>query len=355
MDKLPKRAPEAAKDLPRGAESHRLAYTEGNVTWIVEALFRRMSIREQAKTIIHERLHAFAGFVPHGPIIDLTDGIETVLSLYLAQMKGKRPVLSNEQVTTLTKLTRRIADLRLGYTPRHDRDLKRWCRDYFITANGGGLVNKTSTVDPTAYIGVGSIVQESSVIAANVELLNAQFCPVISGDSDYVSEGPYTGTFTVGEGTKLTNSWIGFCSHGAQIGRNVVIENSLIAANPATNPGQHDFVIGDGVTMSNSSLQNQSKLLLGEKSSLQNAHLHFSKANPWYTNVYFEMGDGASIRNLSGSAPVGLVDHKNGNDDPSTALTIVAKLVLDFQGKPLCTGAASRPDYFRGDLNLSAA
>jgi len=52
------RGEDGGEHLPPGSEAHAIACTQGPVTWIVGSLFKRMNIREQAKTIIHERMHA---------------------------------------------------------------------------------------------------------------------------------------------------------------------------------------------------------------------------------------------------------------------------------------------------------
>jgi len=67
-----------------------------------------MNIREQAKTIIHERMHALPIDIPHDFIADFTVGIGLILELYNDQINGRRPVLTTEQIRKISVFRRRI-------------------------------------------------------------------------------------------------------------------------------------------------------------------------------------------------------------------------------------------------------
>ncbi|MGZ3698690.1 MAG: hypothetical protein ACXVCH_11385, partial [Bdellovibrionota bacterium] len=102
VDELPKRQDNPVEcdqfTAPVGGHCEPVGYTEGTVTWIRKDLFQRMSVRDQAVLLIHERLHGFAGNVPYGPIVELTSGLETALGILNDQLQGKRPILEDQAI-----------------------------------------------------------------------------------------------------------------------------------------------------------------------------------------------------------------------------------------------------------------
>ncbi|HUP56703.1 MAG TPA: hypothetical protein VM598_04570, partial [Bdellovibrionota bacterium] len=84
--------------LPEGAEAFPIACTQGWVTWIQGAAFKKLNLRQQAVLIVHERVHAVTGQeTPHELIADLSDSLLLSLSLYNEQLQGRRPRLSAEE------------------------------------------------------------------------------------------------------------------------------------------------------------------------------------------------------------------------------------------------------------------
>jgi hypothetical protein len=151
--------------LEPGAKPVQLACTIKYITWIKQDLFSKMNLREQAKTIIHERLHAYGNNdinadLFHEFIDDITEGLDLALDLYNAQIQGGRPILSESQVSLLTTMMRRIGQLKLNQGRQDSATLASISFDSFIskfkvTKRGGGLVS--SLTAESAYIGAGSV------------------------------------------------------------------------------------------------------------------------------------------------------------------------------------------------------
>ncbi len=213
VGKLPYDSPMETEALPIDGRTEVAGYTEGNVTWIREDLFRKMSLREQAKLIIHERLHAYAGNVRHGPIADLTNGLGLALSFFNEQRNGKRPRLSDAEVVTLQRLVLQIQHLRLqkgGPSVFRGNPLT----DYRVVQNGGGLVHSRTSVHDRAYIGVGSVIGERvAKVAARAVVLNSVFCG-IPGDSERGSNS----MFRIESGAFLADSEVSGCRTFAVMG-----------------------------------------------------------------------------------------------------------------------------------------
>lgn len=235
VDELPKVDRSPGVSVPDGAEAHAIAYTEGWVTWIRKDLFRQMSVLEQTKLIVHERLHAVLGNIPHGPIVDITNGLDLVLRLYHLQVQGDRPILSSEQIGLIQKLQQRIYDLQMYRSGMTTEEFTEFLKNFVITPNGGGLIHKKSWISDTAYIGVGSLVPEKGAIHDRAVLINSALCPTFrvpwrSGRSMRIT-WPDVETYFVDEDALVQDSWIGTCQRTVIIGNGAQLLNSQISLN----------------------------------------------------------------------------------------------------------------------------
>lgn len=155
-----------AQSPVHAGEVVRLACTMKYITWIREDLFNKMTVREQAKLIIHERLHSYGNpgvneELFHEFIDDITEGLDLALGLYNSQIHGERPVLTDDQVDLLIRMMRRIAQIELNRGRLDGNDMPnisaadKFLDLFTVTPNGGGLV--TFLTSKTAYIGAGSV------------------------------------------------------------------------------------------------------------------------------------------------------------------------------------------------------
>lgn len=159
----------------KNGKTVRLACTNGDITWIQEDLFKKMSIREQAKTIIHERLHAYnkSNLNPvlfHEFVDDITEGLDVALSLYfqqdywmLASQGLNHSPLKKEQVDQLRLLMRRIANLSLNASridAQDSKDSKSFLKRFAVTPNGGGLIEQQKDMrlpENGFFVGIAAI------------------------------------------------------------------------------------------------------------------------------------------------------------------------------------------------------
>jgi len=236
VDELPLSAKEEMDlvNLPDGAVRERLAVTRGSVTWIKQKLFLKMNIREQAKTIIHERLHSVLSGISYEKIVGVTDGIEIALSLLNKQLAGERPVVSENQFIKLNRLRRLILDLSLfkdNYSYR-DGDLELMdASDYSfekfkIVKNGGGMVAVDTNVDPSAYISIGSMLPKKAEIRSGVELINSKLC--FASFSRLITAGYTDYGIVLDSNSKIENAWFGSCRGKVYFGKNSTVKNSSI-------------------------------------------------------------------------------------------------------------------------------
>jgi hypothetical protein len=173
VDQIPTDEPECVNHH-RSSKDFQGACTSKFRTYILAAAFRKMTLREQAKTIIHERLHALGtnGLSPslfHEYVDDITEALDLAMNLYNLQWRGKRPRLGKRNVEKLQTLVRRIAQIGLDST-RKDKTTNRGFLDTMVvTPYGGGLVSRESHWYEKGlhhvYVGVGGILGFGTIIS----------------------------------------------------------------------------------------------------------------------------------------------------------------------------------------------
>jgi len=168
--------------VPAGGEQKLVACTEGHLTLISEPDFRKMTIREQAKLIIHERLRALKVAAPGSFIADVTDGVELGLEIMNSQLRGnERVTLSDHQLDTLNLLMRRIVQLELGAVFK-DLSGNLWK----IVRNGAGVASAKADIHPSATLGLGSVLGPNSMLGEESVALRLRCwgrCLIGSGSS----------------------------------------------------------------------------------------------------------------------------------------------------------------------------
>ncbi len=127
--------------------------TTDGVTFLDKDVFYdQVAIQDQVLAILHERLHAFrptVGSVNHYWITQFVTGVNTLINVMREQAFGSRRDLTKDEVDSIKSLYRRAIEL--GFTVNRGE----------IAKNGGFIKGKT-TVD-NSFIGVGSVVVESSI------------------------------------------------------------------------------------------------------------------------------------------------------------------------------------------------
>ena len=206
-------AQEDGYHLPDGLSVTAVACTAGYVTYINDGLFRRMTVREQAKLVIHERLHAYALGAPHEHIADLTSTIDEILSISRRQLLGERFELSDAQIESLRRVTRRIAQL--GLNRGRTDDVLLILSNYQVMRNGGGLIGNGITTHPTAFVsldskldGPGFLSEKSTVIGSRQAPLASVGAPsrIELGPQAYLANTNIDGTLKMGDSARIENT-----------------------------------------------------------------------------------------------------------------------------------------------------
>ena len=323
-DSLPSDCDWAPVGASPGSVVH-IACTTGPLTLIVGDLFKKMTVREQAKLIVHERLRALsAPAAPSEYIAEMTSALETMLDLYNQQLNGKRPVLTSIQVDQLELFRKRIIDLNLDlggptfYRASADKPTQKilnpveqdildedqdslvWLK---VSVNGGGLIsvwvqyyqpNNVSkrTIDPAAYIGVGSImfatddsdrmVPDSMMYPENDAFINQgatlldvdcfhTICKIgknasVNGYANSSRGAYFQSSMAIEEGAVFDNSAVSartFVQHAHSI-----IRNSDVGV-------KGDFTMGTSSVLENTDVDLAS-LILSDNSSIKNSDVNDS-------------------------------------------------------------------------------
>jgi len=168
--------------LPTGAQAVLASCTDGLVTWIRDDLFKRMTVREQARLIIHERLHSLGLRVQHDFITDITEGLRLALYLDDTESEQNRLLLTADQIDSLTRLAQRLYQMGLSAGALPEEKL-------YVEPKGGGLLPIGSKVADTAYARIGTRVNNTSqFFASDINLSEYTKNQVTLGDHTFLSE-----------------------------------------------------------------------------------------------------------------------------------------------------------------------
>lgn len=183
--------------LPAGTSVMQVACTKGNDTFIVEPIFKKLSLKEQTLLLIHERLTTLRDVAEgknYSAIARFTSGLRTYAALYREQSKGKYRLLSKDEI-------QKLSDFYYSYEELEKRasDLEIDSFDYIPHVNGGGLIHRDALVAKSAFIGLNTFLlvtrPEAVVIRENAFLKGAR----IAADS-----------IEIGEGTRILNSVVAY-------------------------------------------------------------------------------------------------------------------------------------------------
>lgn len=199
--------------LSDGQVVQAVACTRGWITYIRDDLFRRMRLREQAKLIMHERLHHHVVDAPHEHIADLTSAIEVLLRTYEREQSGERVRVTSNEQAILQLLPVRLMQLSLG---QGDVTKNKWAKDYVIWPFGGGLVHPKAQVDASTYINLTSRVDAEAKIGAGVTLFGSKTIDnvEIAAPGTILRDSTLNGPMEIRAVSKIT---------GSELGRNVRI------------------------------------------------------------------------------------------------------------------------------------
>lgn len=315
--------------VPNGYRVVEVGCTEGNTTFILKQYFDKMSLREQALAMIHERMHGILGQKPHGLVTSTTQGLGLVLDLAQKQKQGNRPVLSNDDLSVLNYMVDSIDQL--GLTGNGVPQAPYMFSHYWVvTANGGGIYSKQAKVDPAAYLGVGAMLGDGGSMEAGSELVNSTCflasCELHGGASIVDSViAPEPGA-QVGYDDFETNVFHATFAKGSKV------VGSVLQASQESSTQQR-VVLREASSVMNSELLQFSSFDLGAGSEITSVHLPLNPFAP--AMIRLDVQDRASLSNLTTPIFAGNPRTKDGTE---FVVTVLADHKLDFSKSsvPFC-------------------
>jgi hypothetical protein len=197
--------------LPNGARIEQVACTAGNETFLVEPLFLRLSIKDQALLLVHERLTTLRdaqGGKNYSAIARFTTGLSLFLSLYREQAKNVFRALNESEQNVMSEFYIATEEIEKRNSEINE-DSFQWTAAHI----GGGAVHNMSHADPSATVGLNFVIDKNSTIEAGAQLKQTNKLTILEN-------------VFVGEGTLIHN--VTFNYGKIALGQNGVLSNSDI-------------------------------------------------------------------------------------------------------------------------------
>ena len=260
----------AQYNVPPGAKLlESAACTYGGRTYLKTSLFSAMSIREQAKLIIHERLRS----LPKAPFLKdiaiFTTGVDTMLTIYFEQRANNWRALTDEELNNLRGLFAKIRSFKFS-DPREAEGGTWVPTAEGITRQGGGqILIKSTRLGEGSYVGMGSTLDTGGTVEKNVKLLQTD---LRAGDSQKNNS-------VIGAGTSFFRSRV----YAAKMVIGILndFKNMEVDAGPLFQTGSHSQFEG--------SLRGQSVIFGAHNRFLRSYYTAYS------IRAEFETGDDVSI------------------------------------------------------------
>lgn len=257
--------------LPDGALVQNVACTAGNETFLIEPMFLRLTIRDQALLMIHERLTTLRdanGGKNYSAIARFTTGLRTFLEVGKEQLTGKYRQLSENEVHRLTEFY--IA------TEEIEKRNSEVGEDSFMWrahSMGGGMVQSDTAIGANVLVNLRSRVNAGVVIGDNVRLVNTVVGEGVKiGNGTLIEDSFVVDKSIVGAGAFLKN--FTFVSSWNDKSSKVEIESGVQAQNVTirckyNGPCIRNFVIGQGTYLNNVVMEvdEQTKIASGQRLS----------------------------------------------------------------------------------------
>lgn len=238
--------------IPSGAKVEQAACTRGNDTFIVKPLFLKLSLRDQAMLLIHERLTTIAddrGWINFAAIAKYTTGLNTYLNLYNEQVKRVYRTLTDDEQKKLSNFYSSIVEIE---NRNEGYGAPTATFNWLVHKNGGGLYHPQAIVSETAFISLNTTVFAESEISDNAKVINA--------------------SATNSTNIYLPGQVIGF---PLKLGANAVVENVTFNYQPASEYKKRIIRIGDNSKIQNTVfIELKNEITIGENVSVKNSTLH---------------------------------------------------------------------------------
>lgn len=281
---------DSSYELPSGAKVQKVACSAGWEIFLVENVFRKLTLHQQVLILFHERLSQLRdkhGGKNSNAIAAFVSGLDQWIELAFQQQEGQLRVLTDMEVER-----RRLyleAFIQINFIKN---EVPVEVRDWRVYPNGGGLIHKSAEVDSSSIVGVTSIVNASSSVGAHakilgtlipsgfkigdgVEIIHSTFkksdysygedkkTSVIGNDSR-IDNSVLDGTLKIGENAKISDSEV--CVVALTAGKNFNLHNGKISMSDyeghcslpfATNKDQYErakVIISDNQELRNGSI-----------------------------------------------------------------------------------------------------
>jgi len=165
--------------IPSGASVQQVACTKGTDTFIVKPLFLKLSIRDQAMLLIHERLTTITddrGWINFVAVARYTTGLNTFLKIYDEQARREYRELTDLEKDNLYNYYVALLEIHNRNADYGNISTFNWK----IHKNGGGLIHVGAFVDPSAFVSLNSVIADKSEIQAGAKVINLTY----KGDND---------------------------------------------------------------------------------------------------------------------------------------------------------------------------
>lgn len=317
--------------VPDGYRVVEIGCTQGPTTYFIKDAFLKLSVREQALSVIHERMHGLIRDFPHHFVTDVTQGLGILLDLANQQRAGKRPVLTDSQRNFLKGTLKAIGvtGLAEGVPGSEWEFWQNW-----EVAAGGGIYHQSAQLDPTAYVGVGSMLGEGGSLGANAALINST-CYLVACE---LHEGASVIDTIIAP--KISNKEFDFDPRQflAIIGKRASVSgSSSLLASLVSSTGER-IVIGDDVKVEHTDLSGFSALKVDAGASLTNLGIVFTPMN--HFSIRFEVGSLAAIQNLRTPLFAG---NLRATEDSEIVVTVSTSRRLDFKNNPDDPNSPNKP------------
>ncbi|WP_413574944.1 hypothetical protein ACLVWU_11905 [Bdellovibrio sp. HCB290] len=233
-------------NLPDGASVQSVACTAGHETFLVEPLFLRLTIRDQAMLLIHERLTTLRdknGGKNYSAIARFTTGLKTFISVGQDQVKGVVRRLTEGEVQRLTDFYVAAEEIE-----RRNGDIEETSFTYQAHPYGGGMIAASAQVASSAYVDLQSQIAGGSYVGAGAILRNFNFVSNWAGAPSKVEVQPGVQAQNV----KIYCEYNGPCIRNFVIGQNTYLNNVVMEVNEQTR-------IASGQRLSNAAVDHEAK------------------------------------------------------------------------------------------------
>ncbi|RYZ68698.1 MAG: hypothetical protein EOP09_09095, partial [Proteobacteria bacterium] len=293
---------------PTGSRTINAGCSVERRTYLVKDLIKRMSIRELAKLVFHERIRAARPEISAEAIYDFSVGIETALNLHNDQLNHQfaSSRMNHESFSALNALRLRLfSDLQKGQERLAHYQI------WSIWQNGGGLVatSALSRVDRKALITLSAKVSGSALQIANDSIVQGSTLRDAKIGAFSVVENSLMDSSSIESHTALINSELSGSVYSAP-GSQVRIESSKIHVGQMlafTGPAQlvksaiisNHAVVGSGSVIRSSTLT-ADEIRIGEQNQIEGLTVTNQAFSPSFP-LGFKTGNRSR---LSGNFPV---------------------------------------------------